>query len=262
MQFRNVLGMAVLASLLVACNDDGETSLADAAYTGERGDASLSAANADLFPRSAFAVREFSFAGSSLAVDRCQSGSQQVDNSAIDATSHTGKRVTTYSQCLANGVLLDGTVETLVYTYDKPSKQPLSLNVIFHGLQIGQSGKTVTLTGNLESTQDIVAKVVNLQMDMHMAATTGEQVLASLHSEVKGQRADRSADSTLEGSVCVGSAGCSSLQTVTPFSVDYHGLMTAGELLTVGGKSKVKMLAKANNRVAFRVDADGNGVYD
>lgn len=285
MHLKNILGITVCASVLVACGGDSDDSSstsnassamssAEQAYSGSRDDAAVTNANAGNFPRSAFAARDYSLNGSRAAVllsnkvgggsidnsAACENGGQVTDKGKVDASSKLGSITTTFSNCLVSGVVFDGSTHTDVSGYDTAAGAPTAWTVNFNSLKLTHDGKTATVVGSFSTDRDLAAKTAHLTFKTFLKAGTGEEVLTDMQSSVMEN--DKAVTSTLDGTVCVGHEGCTQLQTTAPFVVDYNGGMQAGELIASGANnSKAQMQVLNHGGVQLNVDANGDGVY-
>lgn len=286
MYLKKVLGVSLLSSLLVACNNSGTSndtaesgSPADKAYLGERTEATLTIANVSSFVRSAFAVREFSFSASSLSTllpnasiqkptgsinttTTCTNEGQATDFGEINDISKLGLITTGLKQCLLGDTVFDGVIKTQVSSYDIANKQASAFSVTFEQLSMSKAAKSITLIGQLDTQKDSAKEILKSNLNVHMKAHSGEEVFADLQTDVS-KGANYAISSTLTGKICVDTQGCANIQTVNPFIVGYDGVLSTGELTVIGAeasRAKIKLLAQ--NRIQIEVDKDGDGVYE
>lgn len=298
-----LLAAMISTLLTACFNNDDNTStapttdsnsIADSAYTGIRTDAGITESNAGSFPKSAFAARDLSLIGSGIfavlpgAAGReaqigekvadftlAQLGARTVDGSAtcsndgqisvtadVDENAHTGTLTSNFNNCMVDGTVLDGPTETHVTGYDAANMAVTAMNVTFKGLSLTTDDKTIVLTGTQSATQDVATKTANLSSDLYLKAATGEEALSKMKT-VLTSLANGSASSTLDGSVCIGTEGCVTVQTVKAFTVDANGEVTEGELTLTGSNgSKAQVLVLKAGLVQINVDENGDGTYE
>lgn len=253
---KNMSCLLVVSCFLAACNDDEHA--AEEAYTGMLTDASIDAGNAGQFPRSAFAARDY--AVSSAGIETWLNGSAGADSincaaggkvdisRAIDAGTMLGSKTLVFSDnCTVNGVSLSGSMTQEVTAYDAQHNRATAITTTYHGLEQVKDSKSVTLTGTLSATQDMVAKTVNLHIYTHLKAGSGEEALTNMQVAVTGNMEDRSASSTYSGKVCLKDSGCAHLATTTPFKMDYNGYAVSGEMLASGANDTQASVTAQDN---------------
>lgn len=265
---KHMLGLVVVSCLLTACNDDDEAEVVETeapvqtqtvaamAYSGKTDAATITADNAGQFPRAAFAARDY--AASSASIESwltqysgaesitCAGGGKVTVERDIDITTMLGSKTLIFvNNCTANGVALTGKMTVQVTAYSQDMNKATAIGLSYHDLTQHRNGKSVTLNGTMTAVQDLSAKTVNLDIDVHMKAGTGEETLTTMQVAVSGNMSDRSASSTYEGKVCLKDDGCVQLTTSTPFQVDYNGYAVAGEMLVSGtGNTQAKVAAQ------------------
>jgi hypothetical protein len=277
MYLKNSLGIVLLPSLLVACNNDGTSTLAESAYTGSLTEASLTTDSANTFTSSAFAARESSLSASSLSsllpdattkqtrgkintTKNCSNGGTAIESGEVDDTTKLGSITTTFSNCLIQDTLINGVTDTVVTAYDLSSKMPTAVIITYDKLSMAKAGETITLIGTLEATQDNTT--THLIVKTHLQSASGKQVLLDMRTDVTAN-ANYTASSTFTGKVCVDDQGCTTISTVSPFIIDYNGVLTAGNLITTGiNNSQAQVNVLANNRIQIDVDKNGDSIYE
>ncbi|PWQ99239.1 hypothetical protein [Leucothrix arctica] len=275
MFIRNLIGVTSASILLVACHSDDHVtvtesvSIASAAYQGSKVAATQTNATASYFSRSAFAARDYSLSAAGISAylpaldtygsETCSNGGSASQVKNIDATSLLGSKTITFNNCMIGDVLTDGNTIIEVTGYDQMLSMPTALKTTYNGLSQTKDDKTIILTGTVEATQDLDTKSVELVLDTHMLAGTGEEVLTEMTIVVIGNTVKRSASSQYTGDVCIDTEGCVNFTTQVPFLVEYNGYLTAGEMTSTGENSNTaKIVVDESNSVAINLVAESS----
>lgn len=268
MFFRNLLGIASISVLLVACHDEDTTTtvetLAGAAYKGSTNEAVQTKAMASQFSKSAFAARDYALSAASLSAylpaldtygsETCSNGGSASQTNDIDQSTMLGSKTISFNNCMVSDVLVDGTMIIEVSAYDLALSKPTALISTYNGLSQTKMGKTITLTGTVEASQNYTARTVDIAIDTLMAAASGEEVLTTMDIAVSGDTVKRSAASQYTGKVCMKMEGCVDIATQTPFVVDYNGYLVSGEMSSTGAaNSTAQIIVDASNSVAVNL---------
>jgi hypothetical protein len=271
----------LLSSLLVACHSDEHTStssdsgsLASNAYTGKTDSAELKPSNIKGFSKSPFASRDFSLAAVNLIstnpdgngnrhlktalkfsigeanrqnrstneTQACSNGGKVLSSGNMDTATKLGLIKSTFTNCLIDGVVLDGNIETEVSAYDTAANEPTSLKITFKQLKLLDSNKVLTtVVGTVEAEQNLATKKTTLLFNTYISDTNVE-VLTDMQITTRVNTNDYTVSSTFKGNVCVGIEGCINMTTDTPFIVDYNGGLKAGKLLFTGANNSTANL--------------------
>ena len=263
MQIKSYLSLVVLATFLSGCHEDNEVtttnntstlSLAANAYKGSTELAAQTESNAKRFPTAAFAARDYFLNGGNLAAsvpgldtygkDTCSNGGDVTQQTTIEQTTKLGSKQIQFNNCQIADIIVDGPLHIDVTEYDAASSMPTKLTMTYEGLQQTRQGSSVTLTGTVEASQDYAARSVALVVDGHLKSSSGQELLADISVDIRGEIATRSAISTYSGKVCIDTEGCVEVSTETPFTMQFNGEVKSGELITTGANNgKVQVVA-------------------
>lgn len=269
MFFRNLLGVTSLSIALVACHGDGDhtsepLSIASAAYQGAMASAVQTTTTASRFSKSAFAARDYALSATALSAylpaldisgsETCTNGGSASQTNDIDQSTLLGSKTILFENCMVGDVLVDGSTILEVSAYDNALRQPTALKTTYNGLSQTKAGKTITLTGTVEATQNNASKTVSITIDTHMQAGTGEAVLTTMDIVVSGDAVKRSAASQYTGKVCLNTEGCVNITTQSPFVVEYNGYLTAGEMTSTGATNNTaRIMVETANKVSVNL---------
>jgi hypothetical protein len=247
----------LLPSLLVACHSDdhsdtssGSGSLASSAYKGKTDSAELKSSNIKGFSKSPFDSRDFSLAAIHListnpdgsgsrplinGTQACSNGGKVASSGNRDNVTKLGRIKSIFTNCLIDGVVLNGSTETEVSAYDTEAKKTTGFKITFNKLTLLEAGNVMltTMIGVVEAKQNISTKKTTLLFNTYIANANVE-VLTDIQINTTVNISDYTVSSNVKGNVCVGVEGCINMTTNTPFVVDYNGGLKAGKLLFTG----------------------------
>jgi len=125
-----------------------------------------------------------------------------------------------------------------------------------------RQGTSVTLTGTVKASQNYPERTVALIIDGYLKSSNGQELLADMSVDVRGDVSTRAAISTYSGKVCIDDEGCVDINTETPFTVQHTGVVKSGELITTGAANSKMQVVANYGMYQYQVDADGDGNYD
>jgi hypothetical protein len=256
--------IVALSGIQAACSNDNDNNsssaktIAEGAYTGALHTAEVNKDVASAYSNTISAAHDIVLASTNVlsvglsnlpgsasvaavnqSVEQNQSG--DCENEAgklsvtrdIDAATKQGSIDIQMQNCQTHNTTLDGSVKVDIKAYDKETDQPTSLGYTYTGLKIIQDNKEVILTGTLDAQQDIGKETSQTMINMHMLSEANQEqglLQVTVDTEAKGAMVS----TTTDGKICVGSTGCATVETVTPFMMDYFKGLTEGAMKVKG----------------------------